>query len=35
MNTALPTTISAYLAQLRRSLEGADAAMIQDALYDA
>ena len=35
MNTALPTTIPAYLAQLRRSLEGADAAMIQDALYDA
>lgn len=35
MNTALPTTISGYLAQLRRSLEGADAAMIQDALYDA
>lgn len=35
MNTVLPTTIPAYLAQLRRSLEGADAAMIQDALYDA
>ena len=35
MNSVLPTTIPAYLAQLRRSLEGADAAMIQDALYDA
>ncbi len=35
MNTVLPTTIPVYLAQLRRSLEGADAAMIQDALYDA
>ena len=35
MNTVLPTTIPAYLAQLRKSLEGADAAMIQDALYDA
>lgn len=31
----LPTTIPAYLAQLRRSLAGADPAMIQDALYDA
>ncbi|MBE2210088.1 MAG: sensor domain-containing protein [Xanthomonadaceae bacterium] len=35
MNTALPTTIPAYLAQLRKSLAGADAAMIHDALYDA
>lgn len=35
MNTPLPDTIPAYLAQLRRSLEGADPAMIQDALYDA
>lgn len=35
MNTVLPTTIPAYLAQLRKSLEGADAAMIHDALYDA
>lgn len=31
----LPTTIPAYLTQLRRALEGADPAMIQDALYDA
>ena len=31
MNTVLPTTIPAYLAQLRKSLEGADAAMIHDA----
>lgn len=35
MNTVLPTTITAYLAQLRKSLAGADAAMIHDALYDA
>ena len=35
MNTVLPTTIPAYLDQLRRSLQGADAAMIHDALYDA
>ena len=35
MTTVLPTTIPAYLAQLRKSLQGADAAMIQDALYDA
>lgn len=32
---ALPTTIPAYLAQLRRALEGADPALAQDALYDA
>lgn len=35
MNTVLPATIPAYLAQLRRSLAGADPAMIHDALYDA
>jgi uncharacterized membrane protein len=36
MNTErLPTTIPEYLERLRRSLAGADAAMIQDALYDA
>lgn len=34
-SNGLPTTIPAYLAQLRRSLAGADPAMIQDALYDA
>ncbi|WMJ68481.1 sensor domain-containing protein [Stenotrophomonas sp. 24(2023)] len=33
--TALPTTIPQYLAQLRTALEGADPAMVQDALYDA
>lgn len=32
---ALPTTIPDYLKHLRRELEGADPAMIQDALYDA
>ncbi len=31
----LPTTIPQYLSQLRSALEGADPAMIQDALYDA
>jgi uncharacterized membrane protein len=31
----LPTSINDYLAQLRQALAGADAAMIQDALYDA
>ena len=36
MNTEpLPTTIPAYLARLRRSLAGADPALVQDALYDA
>jgi uncharacterized membrane protein len=36
MNTErLPTTIPEYLAHLRRSLAGADPALIQDALYDA
>ncbi|MDH5829591.1 sensor domain-containing protein [Luteimonas sp. M1R5S18] len=32
---ALPTTIPEYLEQLRRSLAGADPALVQDALYDA
>ncbi len=31
----LPTTIPQYLAQLRAALQGADPAMVQDALYDA
>src|SRR5690606_38338293 len=31
----LPNNIPEYLEQLRRSLAGADPAMIQDALYDA
>lgn len=31
----LPTTIPEYLAHLRRSLAGADPALVQDALYDA
>jgi uncharacterized membrane protein len=39
MNTAaqlsLPTSIPEYLEHLRRSLAGADPALIQDALYDA
>ena len=30
-----PTTIPAYLAQLRAALAGADPALVQDALYDA
>jgi uncharacterized membrane protein len=34
-NAALPTTIPQYLEQLRRSLAGADPALVQDALYDA
>lgn len=33
--TALPASIPDYLEHLRRSLAGADPAMIQDALYDA
>lgn len=33
--TTLPTTIPEYLEQLRRSLAGADPALVQDALYDA
>ncbi len=32
---ALPTNIPDYLEHLRRSLAGADAALVQDALYDA
>lgn len=36
MNTArTPNTIPEYLEQLRRSLAGADPALVQDALYDA
>ncbi|MGI8559929.1 MAG: DUF1700 domain-containing protein, partial [Luteimonas sp.] len=31
----LPTNIPDYLAHLRRSLAGADPALVQDALYDA
>ncbi len=31
----LPATIPEYLEQLRRSLAGADPALVQDALYDA
>jgi uncharacterized membrane protein len=34
-SSALPTNISEYLEHLRRSLAGADPALIQDALYDA
>ena len=33
--TRLPTNIPEYLEHLRRSLAGADPALIQDALYDA
>jgi uncharacterized membrane protein len=32
---SLPSTIPQYLAQLRAALDGADPAMVQDALYDA
>lgn len=35
MNHPIPKTIREYLDQLRVELRGADAAMIQDALYDA
>ena len=35
MTAVLPTTIPAYLEQLRRALAGADPALVQDALYDA
>lgn len=35
MNHPIPKTIRDYLDQLRTELRGADAAMIQDALYDA
>ena len=34
-NSPLPTTIPAYLDQLRAALAGADPALVQDALYDA
>ena len=33
--SGVPTTIAQYLAQLRAALQGADPAMVQDALYDA
>lgn len=35
MNHPIPRSIREYLDQLRAELRGADAAMIQDALYDA
>ena len=35
MNAATPTTIDAYLEQVRAALDGADPALVQDALYDA
>lgn len=35
MNDQLPRTINEYLKQLKRALQGADKALIQDALYDA
>ncbi len=35
MTTPTPTTIADYLEQLREALQGADPALIQDALYDA
>lgn len=35
MNTSAPRSIDAYLEQLRQALHGQDAAVIQDALYDA
>lgn len=35
MNVAAPTSIPAYLEQLRDALRGADPALLQDALYDA
>lgn len=35
MTPQTPTTIDAYLQQLRAALSGADSALIQDALYDA
>ena len=34
-SAALPTSIPAYLDQLRMALAGADPALVQDALYDA
>ena len=33
--SATPRTINEYLDQVRAALEGADPAMVQDALYDA
>lgn len=35
MNRSAPRSIEQYLRQLREELSGADAALIQDALYDA
>lgn len=35
MNRAAPRSIEEYLKQLRAALEGADPALIQDALYDS
>ena len=35
MTTPLPTTIPQYLQQLAAALDGADPALVQDALYDA
>jgi uncharacterized membrane protein len=35
MNRSAPRSIDQYLRQLREELSGADAALIQDALYDA
>ena len=35
MNNSAPRSIDQYLRQLREELAGADAALIQDALYDA
>ena len=34
-NSEIPTTIAEYLEQVRDALEGADPALVQDALYDA
>src|SRR5271156_2416527 len=35
MNRSAPRSIDQYLRQLRQELAGEDAALIQDALYDA
>ena len=35
MNAPTPTTIPQYLDQLKAALQGADPALVQDALYDA
>ena len=35
MTSAAPRSIDEYLRQLRDALQGADPALIQDALYDA